>query len=326
MTDLSSALPNKTFQSVNSWLNRVLPTGQGWDLDLIVTKGKAERARHILRARDGSGRQIGLKTHSLRFRNFKEFQALRSLNRAQSDSIAAVHLSRDLRFYAMDWGDRPLVRDLLGSARRTRILEMSGEWLASLHAAPRQRWIPNNIRPPVDLKARSGDDVIDQATYVIRKRLRAVLFRPAPFGVLHGDLHTGNLFDYGSRLKAFDREYNSYGLTFIDVGRFLADLTLRRAESAAAGDPWDGSGEEDRRAFFEAYGPVAERDLAHFDAIEDAFIFRMWRRHMRRDGSSILTEEMRSRGVLPGPATAPRPARLVESADNRILWTPEELV
>lgn len=305
---------------LRSWLASRYGQALDWNIDLIRTGGRSGRTRRIMRARSADGQAIALKSHDSRLRNRTEFHALRKLHDATSDSILPIYLAKDCKYYTMEWVDGPLMSQSLGRADHGQRIAQTGTWLARLHTHRFPRPLFETHLPNLRLPWRPGTDAVGQASARLKQQLRMVSMSSGPRAVLHGDFHAGNLFVLPDRVMVFDREEDCFGLTFLDVARFLVDLAQRRRDAGIEGLTWDGNDDTDRRMFFDAYGPIKSRDLALYDTVEDALAFRSWRRQMRK-GRDDQTADMQARGLLGDASPLSRPARLVAKPDGSVVWT-----
>lgn len=226
----------------------------------------------------------------------------------------------------MDWIDAPLLSKQMNGPERQACLILAGRWLAHLHAARvRTSFLKRTgklLRLPIwDGPIWGGHTLVREVTSKLRLRMRRVNVSSGPVAMLHGDIHLGNLFGTGERVVAFDREFDGYGLTFLDVAKILNDMADRREQAAEQDQPWPDDAEIDRRLFFEGYGPLKEKDLPLFDLTEDLVLFKKWRRKFRR-GDNRYSDDLGARGLLEGHVQTARPGRLVAgSGDREDYWS-----
>lgn len=322
-----SGTPPKIISRLRKALGRQFGDADGWAITVARKFGAASgRKRSIFRAHNATlGRTVALKAHSSRSRNWTEFRALQSLHRHTGDCVSPIFLDPGARFYAMDWIDAPLLSKQMNGPERQTSLILAGKWLAHLHTA-RDR-IPFLKRTVKFLHLPIWDRhrLVREVASKLRQRMRHVNVSSGPVAMLHGDIHLGNLFGTGERVVAFDREFDCYGLTFLDVAKILNDMADRRDQAAEQDLPWPDDAEIDRRLFFEGYGPLKEEDLPLFDLTEDLALFKKWRRKIRR-GDNRYTNELGARGLLEGYGQTARPGRLVAGSGARgDYWSQDRL-
>lgn len=323
----TSDLSPRLEKGVRDWIGRQFGSADGWNINAVMTIGASSRKRSFFRARDGSGHSFAIKQHSSRRRNRTEFKALETLHRLSPKSVAPLYLAKDYRYFLMSWIDGPLLSDVIGQPGREALLHQAGAWMAGFHGASHRRpmFMRSKKAPALEAPIRNGSDVIATAATRLRENLNRLSKGTAPMATLHGDLHAGNFFVRDGDLIAFDREQDTFGLTFLDVAKFLTDLTQRRDAAAAEGRPWDGDPDSDRRAFFDGYGPVRQDQVALFDVVEDLFTFRqVWRRIQsaaRPEQDALFPVALR--GI---PGNAPRAGRLILSQNGTVGWSQTSLL
>ncbi|MBE3639097.1 phosphotransferase [Mangrovicoccus algicola] len=314
LSESIGALPTGLREAILSWIETQPGGAGGWELRIGRDAGRrGGRRRVILEASGPDGRHLAIKAHASRRRNSGEYRALAAMAAAGAETAAPVHLDARGRFLAMEWIDGPRLSELLGGPGREEMLLRAGLWLAALHRPGRRLPLLRRAPPRAALPLLKGEGAIGEALARLRRRQRQQGGARGPVRLLHGDFHAGNLFMRDGRPVGFDREHDVYGPVQHDLAKFLVDLGQRRAEAAAEGSPWAGTGEEDRRRFFEGYGALMPENVAGLDLAEDRLLFRLWRRGVLRRGGSALEELMRARGLL-GNDAGSRPGRLVQGA------------
>lgn len=315
------ALPEALAGAIDAWLSDHHPGVGPWSLQMVQHKVfPSGRERRLIRARaDGARHSVAIKANSDRRTNRAEFAALAALARYTADVVAPLHLAENGQFFAMEWIDAEPFERRLDDASRPEALVRAGAWLGGLHRASRGLE-PTGVRlrlPEPPLLVRRGDPGLAAAR--LRARLRRLPRARGPLVMLHGDAHCGNFFDTGTRIVAFDRTRDFFGLAQADLAKFLVDIAIRRERAAQAGRPWSEDADADRRRIFEGYGPVPEPDLAAFDLAEHLILFKKWHLDLRR-GKRQFDGLMRRYGLLGHGGTEPGPGRLVADAAGGAAW------
>lgn len=309
-------------EQLRSSLGKRYGDPNGWSIRVISEQGRPGRERRLLRARHAGGQCLAIKQNSAPAHNRRQYRALRNLRRATPECVAPHYISEDAQFFVMDWVDAPLLGERLTGPERLADLRRMGSWLARLQSATTRH--PLLVRKPYSFRSPTGD--LDAITTSIEARLRArldlVSYRDGPLTMLHGDLHPGNVFVTEEEIVVFDRKLDRYGTAFIDIAAFLISLGHLRALAAAAGHPWSGNEEEDRKHFFEGFGAIQEGDLALYDLIEDITIFQRWLKHGSEEDPWFY-DRMRSQGLIEPAIYNSRPGRMVVNGGSAAYWTSE---
>ena len=283
-----------------------------WQLRRVVSRDKSEGFEAVFHARAADGRQLAVKQCAHPRKTINEYHALQRLAESSGESLRAFALDPQSRFFAMEWVDAPLVKQMMHEPNRLELIQAAGRWLRRLHD---RTWRTTPLRDP----AMEGALLIDPQGSCFReldrrlaRRRRRLGIRRSGHALLHTDYHIGNIFAGPNGLIPFDPTARRRGMPVFDLADFLTVLMVYRHHAAFQGRPWPDSRAVDRREFLKGYGRFSwpQRRLMGF--AQDLKIARMWHHHaklrtltpLQKAEHELLDAEMRRRGLLPKALSA----------------------
>lgn len=315
----------KNYTEIYNALNKISNGKKEWILSVL--KESVDGATVLKASSDDYGEQYVIKMNKSRHQNREQFEALAFMHKAGMDCARPLYLDFRMNFYIIEFIDAETLMETLGGENHKNLIEAAGRWLFNLQLAKSNSMFHFKRVQKIKLMFHENNFILNKLYQNLSGRLSRIDGVKMSPVKLHGDFHAGNIFNKNSNLVVFDPQYNRWGSPYQDAARFLLSLSMFREKFKNKGRVWPGDQDCDRRQFFKGYGSLPEKNLAHFDIMED-FIYvnawlRQWKINPCSENCRILELQIAERGLL-SPTQIFRPGRLVsQTQDGKVKWKTE---